>query len=57
MVGIVWMATQHPVAFGVALVVMLVLSVILLVVLWKFLRVVLGKLNSVFGGAVSARPV
>ena len=56
-VGIVWLATQHPVAFGVALVVMLVLSVVLLVVLWKFLRLVLGKLKSVFGGAASARPV
>ena len=56
-VGIVWLATQHPVAFGVALVVMLVLSVVLLVVLWKFLRLVLGKLKSVLGGAASARPV
>ena len=55
-VGIVWLATQHPVAFGVALVVMLVLSVVLLVVLWKFLRVVLGKLRTVFAGA-QARPV
>ena len=56
-VGIVWLATQHPVAFGVALVVMLVLSVVLLVVLWKFLRLVLGKLSTVFRGASSARPV
>ena len=56
-VGIVWLATQHPVAFGVALVVMLVLSVVLLVVLWKFLRLVLDKLSTVFRGASSARPV
>ena len=56
-VGIIWLATQHPVAFGVALVVMLVLSVVLLVVLWKFLRLVLGKLSTVFRGASSARPV
>ena len=55
-VAVVWMATQYPVAFGVALVVMLVLSVVLLVVLWKFLRVVLGKLRTVFAGA-QARPV
>ena len=32
------------------------LSVVLLVVLWKFLRVVLGKLRTVFAGA-QARPV
>jgi hypothetical protein len=31
--------------------------VVLLVVLWKFLRLVLGKLKSVLGGAASARPV
>ena len=43
-------------AVVVALVVMLVLSVVLLVVLWKFLRVVLGKLRTVFAGA-QARPV
>ena len=55
-VGVVWLATQYPVAFGVALVLMLVLSVVLLVVLWKFLRVVLGKLRTVFAGA-QARPV
>ena len=56
-VAVVWMATQYPVAFGVALVVMLVLSVVLLVVLWKFLRLVLDKLSTVFRGASSARPV
>ena len=56
-VGVVWLATQYPVAFGVALVLMLVLSVVLLVVLWKFLRLVLDKLSTVFRGASSARPV
>ena len=55
-VGIVWLATQHPRVFGAALVVMLLLSVVLLVVLWKFLRLVLDKLSNVFGGA-QARPV
>ena len=50
-VGVVWLATQHPIAFGVALLVMVVLSVLLLIVLWKFLRAVLRKLRAFFGGA------
>ena len=54
-VGVVWLATQHPVAFGVALVVMVVLSVALLVVLFKFLRAVLRRVSSFFGG--SGQPV
>ncbi|NMM79208.1 DUF4126 domain-containing protein, partial [Acidovorax sp. SRB_24] len=37
-VGVVWLATQHPVWFGAALAVMLLLSVLLLVVLFKFLK-------------------
>ena len=53
--GVVWLATQHPLWFGVALVVMLVLSVLLLVLLWKFLRLVLDKLGRIFSGA-PARP-
>ena len=51
-VAVVWLATQHPVAFGVALVVMVVLSVALLVVLFKFLRAVLRRVSSFFGGSV-----
>lgn len=50
-VGVVWLSTQHPVAFGFALVVMVVLSVLLLMVLFKFLRAVLRRLSSFFGGS------
>ena len=53
-VAVVWLATQHPVAFGVALVVMLVLSVLLMVVLFKFLRAVLRRISSFFGGTQAA---
>ncbi|RYF27294.1 MAG: DUF4126 domain-containing protein [Comamonadaceae bacterium] len=49
-VAVVWLATQHPVLFGVALLVMLVVSVLLLVVLFKFLRAVLRRVSSVFSG-------
>ncbi|MFC5609043.1 DUF4126 domain-containing protein [Variovorax soli] len=55
-VGVVWLATQHPAAFGIALLLMLALSVLLLVVLWKFLRAVLRKLRTFFGGADQTTP-
>ena len=44
-VGVVWLATQYPVAFGFVLVVMVLLSIVLLVVLFKFLRAVLRRLS------------
>lgn len=50
-VAVVWLATQHPVMFGVALCVMLVLSVLLMVVLFKFLRAVLQRLSRFFSGS------
>ena len=50
-VGVVWLATQHPVAFGVALVLMLLVSALLLVVLFKFLRAVLRRVSSLFSGS------
>jgi hypothetical protein len=50
-VAVVWLATQHPVAFGVALVVMVAVSVLLLVVLFKFLRAVVRRLSSFFSGS------
>lgn len=45
-VGVVWLATQHPVAFGFALVVVLVVSVLLMAALFKFLRAVLRRVSS-----------
>jgi hypothetical protein len=45
-VGAVWLATQHPAMFAVALVVMLIVSALLLVVLFKFLKVVVRKLGA-----------
>ncbi|NMM79207.1 DUF4126 domain-containing protein, partial [Acidovorax sp. SRB_24] len=43
-VGVVLLATQHPLWFGAALVVMLLVSVLLLVVLFKFLKAVWRRL-------------
>ena len=48
-VGVMWLATQHPLLFGVALAVMLGVSVLLLVLLFKFLKIVLGKLKGLVG--------
>ena len=53
-VAVVWLATQYPVTFGVVLAVMLLVSVLLLVVLYKFLRVVVRKMRAFFAsGAVA----
>ena len=53
-VAVVWLATQYPVTFGVVLAVMLIVSVLLLVVFYKFLRVVVRKMRAFFAsGAVA----
>ena len=49
-----WLATQHPLAFGVALAVMLAVSALLLVLLFKFLKVVLRKLRGFLGSSAPA---
>ena len=54
-VAVVWLATQHPLLFGVALLVMLLVSALLLVVLFKFLRAVLRRVSSFFSG--STQPI
>jgi hypothetical protein len=53
-VGMVWLATQYPVAFGITLAVVLLVSVLLLVVLFQFLRAVLRRLSSLFSGPAKA---
>jgi hypothetical protein len=56
-VGVLWLATQYPLTFGVVLAVMLLLAVLLLIVLWKFLKLVLRKLRDFFGrGTPVTRP-
>ena len=48
-----WLAVAHPLAFGAALLVVLVLSVVLTVVLFKFLRAVLQRARRVFSTKVN----
>jgi len=50
-VAVVWLATQHPVWFGVALAFMLAVSALLLAVLFKFLRAVLRRVSSLFSSS------
>lgn len=49
-VAVVWLATQYPLWFGVALVLMLIISALLLVLLFSFLRAVLRRVSSFFSG-------
>ncbi len=47
--GALWLATQHPVAFGLVLAGALALSVWLLVLLWAFLKAVVRRVQGWFG--------
>jgi hypothetical protein len=52
--GMMWLATNHPLVFGVALTIVLVLSVVLLVVLIKFLKGALRRISDFFAAEPSA---
>ena len=49
-VFMLWLSATHPVIFGIVLIVSIVLAVILLVVLFKFLRTVVRGLQEFFKG-------
>jgi Domain of unknown function (DUF4126) len=51
--GMMWLATNHPLVFGVVLCIVLALSVLLIVVLIKFLKAALARVAAFFGGAPS----
>ncbi len=53
-VGMMWLATNYPVAFGVALVIVLVLSICLLVVLLRFLKALVKRIKTWLGGSGAA---
>jgi hypothetical protein len=48
--GMMWLATNYPITFGIALMVVLVLSVVLIVVLVKFLKAVVRRISEFFSG-------
>lgn len=52
--GMMWLATNYPITFGVVLCIVLVLSVALIVVLVKFLKAVVRRIAEFFSGSVKA---
>lgn len=46
--GAMWLATNHPIAFGITLVITLLLSIWLLVILTKYLKAILRRLSGWF---------
>ncbi len=50
-VGALWLATQHPMLFGMVLVVILVLTVLLTIVLFRFLQAILRRIGAWLGPA------
>ncbi|MDO5625701.1 MAG: DUF4126 domain-containing protein [Pseudomonadota bacterium] len=50
-VFVLWLAVQHPVVFGIALALMLAVSVLLLIVLYKFLKKVIAGLKRFVGSS------
>jgi hypothetical protein len=50
-VGAVWLATQHPLVFGVLLVIVVILMWIVTWMLFKFLRAVIRRMNAFLSAA------
>lgn len=48
--GMMWLATNYPMTFGVVLCIVLVLSIVLIVVLIKFLKAVVRRISEFFSG-------
>jgi hypothetical protein len=48
--GMMWLATNYPLTFGVVLCIVLALSVVLIVVLIKFLKAILRRVSEFFSG-------
>jgi hypothetical protein len=52
--GMMWLATNYPITFGIVLCIVLALSVVLIVVLIKFLKAIVHRVSEYFSGAPSA---
>ncbi len=48
--GMLWLATNYPITFGVVLCIVLVLSVVLIAVLLKFLKTIVRRISEFFSG-------
>jgi Domain of unknown function (DUF4126) len=49
-IGMMWLATNYPITFGVVLCIVLALSVVLIVVLIKFLKAIVRRISEFFSG-------
>jgi Domain of unknown function (DUF4126) len=49
-IGMMWLATNYPLTFGIVLCVVLALSVVLVVVLFKFLKAIVRRVSEFFSG-------
>ncbi len=49
-IGMMWLATNYPITFGIVLCVVLALSVVLVVVLIKFLKAIVRRVTEFFSG-------
>lgn len=54
--GMMWLATNYPLAFGVALFIVVVLSIWLLIVLLKFLKSLIQRIKGWMGGEGVSQP-
>lgn len=52
--GMLWLSWAHPVAFFIALGITLIVTLVLLVVFWRFLRGFVARVRSLFGGGTAA---
>ncbi len=52
--GMMWLATNYPLVFGVVLCIVLALSIVLVVVLLKFLKAVVRRVTEFFAGSPQA---
>ena len=55
-IGMMWLATNYPVTFGVVLTIVLVLSIWLLIVLIKFLKSLVRRVKARFGSGEMVQP-
>jgi hypothetical protein len=51
-VFMLWLSATHPAIFAIALLLSIAIGILLVIVLFKFLRIVLGRLSQLFSGHV-----
>jgi heme/copper-type cytochrome/quinol oxidase subunit 2 len=52
--AMLWLSWAHPLAFFIALGITLIVTLVLLVVFWRFLRGFVARVRGLFGGGAAA---